>query len=69
MNKIQRSWTLAKASLEVLQKDKELLIFPIISSIGVFIVTLTFLVPTLLSNFIDNVVQTGIPVFGYVVMF
>ena len=69
MNKIQRSWTLAKASLEVLQKDKELLIFPIISSIGVFIVTLTFLVPTLLSNFVDNVVQTGIPVFGYVVMF
>ena len=69
MDRIKRSWTLAKASLEVLKKDKELIIFPIISGIGVIIITLTFLIPTLVGNVLDNLISTGIPFFGYVVLF
>lgn len=69
MNRIKRSWKLAQASLEVLKQDKELLIFPIISSIVMIFVTLTFLIPTLLGNVFDTILNTGFPVFGYVVLF
>lgn len=69
MNRIQRSWALAKASLEVLKKDKELMIFPIISGIAMMVVTAAFAVPTLVGNVIDGIFDTGIPVLGYVVLF
>ena len=69
MNRIQRSWKLAQASLEVLKQDKELLIFPIISSVVMIFVTLTFLIPTLLGKVFDRILNTGFPVFGYVVLF
>jgi hypothetical protein len=69
MNRIQRSWKLAQASLEVLKQDKELLIFPIISSIVMIFVTLTFLIPTLVGNFFDQIINTGVPIIGYVVLF
>jgi len=45
--KFSRSWALTKASVEVLRSDKELLIFPVISSIAAILVALTFLVPIL----------------------
>ena len=69
MNRIQRSWKLAQASLEVLKQDKELLVFPIISSVVMIFVTLTFLIPTLVGNVFDRILNTGFPVFGYVVLF
>lgn len=69
MNRLQRSWALARASLEVLRKDKELLVFPIVSSVGVLLVTLTFLVPSLVFNLLDSIIDTGIPFFGYVALF
>lgn len=69
MNRIKRSWKLAKASLEVLKQDKELLIFPITSSVVMLFVTLTFLIPTLVGNVFDRILNTGFPVFGYVVLF
>ena len=40
-----RSWELVKASWRVLRSDKELLVFPIVSSLGVFLVTLVFALP------------------------
>jgi hypothetical protein len=69
MHRIQRSWALAKASLQVLQKDKELMVFPIISAMGVILVTLTFLIPTLAGNVMDTIFSTGIPLFGYLILF
>ncbi len=69
MERIKRSWQLAKASLEVLKKDKELVIFPILSFIGVVIVTLSFAIPTFLSRIMDTFAQTGIPFFAYLVLF
>ena len=69
MERIKRSWTLVKASLEVLKLDKELLFFPIISAVVMLFVTLTFLIPTLVGNVLDNILSTGMPVFGYVVLF
>jgi len=69
MERIKRSWELAKASLEVLKQDKELLIFPLISAVVMFFITLTFLVPTLVGNVLDNILARGMPVFGYIVLF
>jgi len=69
MERIKRSWQLAKASLAVLKQDKELLLFPLISSIIMVFVTLTFLIPTLFGNFFDQILNTSIPVFGYIVLF
>lgn len=69
MERIKRSWELAKASLKVLKMDKELLVFPLISGLIMFFITLTFLIPTLVGNVFDQMLNTGIPVFAYVVLF
>ena len=45
MDRIRRSWTLAKASYRVLRADRELLIFPLISFVGLLVVLVTFAVP------------------------
>lgn len=45
--KFSNSWNLVKASWEVLRQDKELLIFPILSTIAVIVVTLSFILPIL----------------------
>ncbi|HPX95703.1 MAG TPA: DUF6159 family protein [Brevefilum fermentans] len=69
MERIKRSWALVKASVEVLKLDKELLIFPLISSIMMIFITLTFLIPTLVGNVLDTIFDRGMPVFGYMVLF
>lgn len=67
--KISRSWELVKESLRVLQADKELMIFPILSSIGVVIVTLTFILPMIAASAFDSIFAGGGEVLGYIVLF
>jgi hypothetical protein len=68
--RLSNSWELLKASMRVLAADKELIVFPIISVIGVLIVTLTFAVPMILSNFFDSAIFAGqAQVLGLVVLF
>lgn len=43
--RFSRSWALTKASAAVLRSDKELLLFPVISSIAALLVAATFIVP------------------------
>lgn len=69
MERIKGSWALVKASFEVLKKDSELILFPIVSGVIMFIVTLTFLIPTLVGNFFDNLFANGMPIIGYIVLF
>lgn len=69
MERIQRSWQLAKASLAVLRQDKELMIFPIISALAMVVVSAVFIVPSLLSNLFDSLLGAETPVLGYVVLF
>ena len=52
--KFSRSWSLVKASAAVLRADKELLWFPVISSIAALLVAATFLVPSFLSGLFDG---------------
>src|SRR5438034_9039931 len=71
--RISNSWELVKASAAVLRSDKELIAFPIVSMIGVIIVTLTFAVPMLLSGTLDRLASNNssdqVRVFGVIVGF
>lgn len=67
--RITNSWELVKASAAVLRADKELVVFPIVSSIGVLIVTATFAVPMLFAGFFDAVLAGESRVLGTVVAF
>jgi len=57
--KIQNSWTLIKASAAVLRADKELIVFPIVSAIGVLVVTASFALPTILAGFLDTLLESA----------
>jgi hypothetical protein len=67
--KFSNSWKLFKAAASVLAADRELMIFPIISTIGVIIISLTFAVPMFLSNFFDSIFSDKFGILGYVVLF
>ena len=67
--RISNSWELVKESLRVLQADKELMIFPVISSIGVIIVSLTFILPMIFAGVFDAIFARGGEVMGFIVLF
>ena len=69
MQRLSNSWELVKASAQVLMADKELLIFPFLSSIAVILVSITFFVPMLFTGAMESLNTTGIPVFYYVLTF
>lgn len=48
MGRLERSMALARASWSVLQQDRELLVFPVLSGIASIAVALTFLVPVIM---------------------
>jgi hypothetical protein len=54
-----RSWELVKASWAVLRSDKELVVFPIISAVGCFLVSISFFIPMLASGAFNNVGRNG----------
>lgn len=68
-----RSWQLVKASWAVLKADKELILFPIISSITLVIVTIIMIIPSVAIAFSFNVAGLGesgmASVLGYIGLF
>src|SRR4051812_12053073 len=48
MDRFRRSWQLAKASWAVLQADRELLLFPLMSFFALVVILITFAVPAVL---------------------
>lgn len=69
--KISNSWQLFKASLDVLQQDRELLWFPVLSTLAAILVGITFLVP--LGFFVagnpELSDEQGLPTYFYVGLF
>jgi len=49
-DKFKNSWSMVKASAQVLKSDKALVVFPIISSIAVILITLSFAFPIFLKG-------------------
>jgi hypothetical protein len=56
---LSNSWELVKASAAVLRSDKELVVFPIVSAIGVLIVSATFAIPLFLAGLFDQMYVEG----------
>jgi len=73
-SRISNSWELVKASYAVLRSDKELIVFPIVSFIGVIIVTISFAVPMFATGIFqalaqERVTRTGAEAFAFIIGF
>jgi len=68
-SRIENSWTLLKASVAVLRADKELVVFPILSTIAVLVVTASFALPMLFAGFGDTLLGSDLGILGTVVAF
>jgi hypothetical protein len=63
------SWSLIKSSAKVLQADRELLIFPIFSSIAVLMLSAVFFVPMLLVGYFNHMSSNGLQLADYLILF
>jgi hypothetical protein len=63
--KVSRSWDLVKASASVLRADKELMLFPVLSSLATLLVLATFALPVFALKLFDH----GFNVIGALVGF
>ncbi len=67
--RLGNSWRLIKASASVLWADKELILFPIVSAVGVLIVMVTFAFPMFLADFFAALLDGNANFVGFVVGF
>jgi hypothetical protein len=70
--RIRSSWELIKASWTVLQSDKELIVFPVISAIGAVLVSILFAVPFLAVGIVQGSrsgEDAGVTAAGYIIGF
>jgi hypothetical protein len=70
--RLSNSWELIKESAAVLRADKELIVYPIVSSICVLIVSAMFFIPVILSGIADRILTAGsdqMTIIGFVVLF
>ncbi len=72
MGKFSRSWALMKASWEILKKDKEILVFPILSGIMLVVVIFSFIFPMFLADSVfslENMTSKVEKVFNSILIF
>jgi len=67
--KFSRSWSLVKASAAVLRSDKELMLFPVISTLATLLVLATFLVPAFALNLFSDGNGVLAAIWGFVFYF
>ena len=67
--RFSRSWGLIKASAGVLAKDKELLVFPLLSAVCTLIVVAAFLLPAFGLGALDGLGENGVSAAAYVLAF
>lgn len=67
--RFSNSWELVKSSAGVLAADRELLIFPILSAVSAFLVTITFFVPFLIGDILDAMISSESQIVGLVIAF
>ena len=67
--RISRSWGLIKASAGVLAKDKELLVFPLLSAVCTLVVAAAFLLPAFGLGALDGLGAGGVPAGTYLLAF
>ncbi len=67
-NRFSRSWQLVKSSWSVLQQDRQLLVFPLMSAIAAIVVVLSFALPLFGFAALDGLARTrqyATPVYSY----
>lgn len=64
-DKFSRSWTLVKASADVLRSDKELLVFPLLSGLAAMVVLATFIIPVFALKIFENGLGVGGAILGF----
>ena len=64
--RLSNSWTLMKASTNVLMMDKELLVFPLMSGIATLLVSATFIAPIVLLGGAESLNEENLSYSGYV---
>jgi hypothetical protein len=70
MDSFSRSWSLVKASFAVLRTDPKLMLFPLISMIGVLIVTAVYSLPIVLTGTSDSLYSDRRPsLLGWALLF
>jgi hypothetical protein len=67
--KFSRSWDLVKASASVLRSDKELMLFPILSSLATLLVLATFALPVFMLKLFDGGFNVVAAVVGFAFYF
>ncbi|MEO8365304.1 MAG: DUF6159 family protein [Pseudoxanthomonas sp.] len=67
--RLSRSWVLVKASAAVLRTDKELMLFPLISSAATLVVMATFLIPVFALRVFEHGIGVGGAVVGFLFYF
>lgn len=67
--RFSRSWGLIKASAGVLAKDKELLVFPLLSAVCTLLVLAAFVLPALGMGALDGLREDGMSPTAYVLAF
>ena len=68
-DKFSRSWTLVKASAAVLRSDKELMLFPVISTLATLAVLATFAIPAFALRMFEHGVGVAGAVWGFLFYF
>lgn len=63
----RRSWQLTKISWDILQKDKELLAFPLMSMIGVLVISAIFALPLLASGLLQSLADDNTSFITYLI--
>lgn len=67
--KVSRSWELVKASASVLRADKELMLFPVLSSLATLLVLATFALPVFAFKLFDDGFNAVGAVLGFLFYF
>ena len=61
IERFSRSWQLIKASADVLRQDKELLVFPLVSTVAMLIVIASFVTPIIAFDWGNQIEKGGDP--------
>ena len=71
--RFERSWSLVQASFNVLRSDKELIVFPIVSSVVTLVISILFLIPSWSAGVFDAALEGrntgGGGIGSYIVLF
>ena len=67
-NAFSRSWEITKLSFDVISKDKEMLLFPVLAGIFSLLFIIAMILPSILAFFIEGMYPT-VGIFEYIIIF